>query len=199
MEWQGSAHTSRRPQRSLPFTSLVLPTARVRFPGPSAPRTCTWAAPPLSGVCYLKPGADLRSGALECFISLLFIASWVASEILFNFSGFWFPQLCDTQWPRRDISLLMKNGVFWMFRLYLEEFTGVGVELGSCLGGDPITLGSQFIFSTRAKTITIEDYTLRRKVSPFLKMKVVKLTFVILSWLLRVKYKCNCQLCQPGC
>jgi len=58
---------------------------------------------------------------------------------------------------------------------------GVGVELGSCLGGDPVTLGSQFIFSTRAKTVTIEDYTLRRKISPFLKMKVVKLTFVILS------------------
>ena len=44
--------------------------------------------PTAVGVCYLKPGADLRSGALECFISLLFIASWVASEILFNFSGF---------------------------------------------------------------------------------------------------------------
>ena len=145
MEWQGSAHTSRRP--SAPCLSLlVLPTARLRFPGPSAPRTCTWAAPPPSGGCYLKPGADLRSGALECFISLLFIAGWVASEILFNFSGFWFPQLCDTQWPRRDISLLMKNGVFWMFSLYLEEYTGVGVELGSCSGRDPVTLGSQFIF-----------------------------------------------------
>ena len=145
MEWQGSAHTSRRP--SAPCLSLlVLPTARLRFPGPSAPRTCTWAAPPPSGVCYLKPGADLRSGALECFISLLFIAGWVASEILFNFSGFRFPQLCDTQWPRRDISLLMKNGVFWMFSLYLEEYTGVGVELGSCSGRDPVTLGSQFIF-----------------------------------------------------
>ena len=133
-------------QCSLPVTSCAFPTARLRFPGPSAPRTCTWAAPPPSGGCYLKPGADLRSGALECFISLLFIAGWVASEILFNFSGFRFPQLCDTQWPRRDISLLMKNGVFWMFSLYLEEYTGVGVELGSCSGRDPVTLGSQFIF-----------------------------------------------------
>lgn len=137
MEWKGPARAPRRPQCSLPFTSLVLSAARVRFLGPSALCTCTWAAPPLPGVCYLTPGADLRSGALGCLISLLFMPSWVASEILFNFSGFWFPQLCGTEWPLRDISLPVKDGVIGMFRLYLEEYAEVFLA-----GGGFCELGS---------------------------------------------------------
>lgn len=76
------------PVRHCLSVSLVLPAACVRFHGHSALHMCPQAAPPLLGMCYLKPGTDLRSGTLECLISLLFMASWVASEILFNVSGF---------------------------------------------------------------------------------------------------------------
>lgn len=41
-------------------------TARVRFPGPSAPHTCTWAAPPPSGVLP-KTRLTSRSGGSWVF------------------------------------------------------------------------------------------------------------------------------------
>ena len=133
ISWRGPTHASRRPQHVPAFRFSWASCSSCGIPQTLSSALMHLAAPPPSGACYLKPGTDLRSGTLECLISLLFMASWVASEILINFSGFWFPQLCGTWWPRGNISLSVKNGAIQMFSFYLEDYVeGFLVRRWSC-------------------------------------------------------------------
>ena len=74
-----------------------------------------------------------------------------------------------TQSPRSDISQPMKNGAIQMFNLYLNT---ENIWRGFLLEDALVNLGSQFIFSTTAGIITMENHTSKKgKFSPFLKMK----------------------------